>query len=243
MARLRAAPIDSSLALDDAARRLAAQCPIMAALYRANGPPPERTVRANFSGLAQIICGQQVSAASAAAIWRRVSSGIRPFSANAVCAASDQDLAALGLSRPKIKTLQALAAALRSGDLDIRSLNRSADEAVIERLTALHGIGPWTADIYLLFALNRPNAFPVGDLALQLAAGRLFGGADRVAPAELLSRAEQWRPWRAIAARMLWHDYARQRARPATKDALKSRPSRAASDATKAFKSQKKALR
>ncbi|MGQ0457277.1 MAG: DNA-3-methyladenine glycosylase family protein [Hyphomicrobium sp.] len=211
MARLRGAPIDSNAALARAAKSLAGQCTIMAALHRANGPPPMRAIRPDFSGLAQIICGQQVSAASAAAIWRRVSAGFSPLNAASVCAAPDERLAQLGLSRPKIKTLKVLADAVATGGLDFRKLNRASDEDVFSHLTSLHGIGPWTADIYLLFALNRPDAFPAGDLALQLAAGRLFAKDDRIPAAALLELAEQWRPWRAIAARMLWDDYGRRR--------------------------------
>ncbi len=212
---LRSKSIASIVDLETSAEQLALQCRVMSKLYRANGAPPIRDVRPGFSGLVQIICGQQVSAASAAAIWRRVSAGLQPLNAAKVRVASEDELAALGLSRPKIRTLKALAETVASGALDIRALNRMSDDAVIARLTALHGIGPWTADIYLLFALKRADAFPAGDLALQLAAGRLFAKNERLETAALLELAERWRPWRAIAARMLWIDYARSRARPA----------------------------
>ncbi|MFN0218794.1 MAG: DNA-3-methyladenine glycosylase family protein [Hyphomicrobium sp.] len=211
MTRLRTSSIGSADALAAAAESLARRCDVMAALYRANGPPPIRDIRPDFSGLTQIICGQQVSAASAASIWRRVATGLSPLNAAAVRATTDANLAALGLSRPKIRTLKMLAEAVESGALDIRALNRSSDEAVFAQLTALHGIGPWTADIYLLFALKRPDAFPAGDLALQLAAGRLLADQQRLAAPVLLEIAERWRPLRAIAARMLWDDYGRQR--------------------------------
>lgn len=207
----RRASLASAATLTRAAEDLAKQCPLMARLYDELGPPPIRAIRPDFSGLVQIVCGQQVSAASAAAIWRRVATGLGKVDAARIRKSSERDLASLGLSKPKIRTLKALAAAEASGALNIAALNRASDESVFETLTALHGIGPWTAEIYLLFALNRADVFPAGDLALQLAAAHLLEADERFAPAALLDVAERWRPWRAVAARMLWCDYGRRR--------------------------------
>ena len=136
---------------------------------------------------------------------------------------NDVQLAALGLSGAKIRTLKAIAAAILDDGLDITSLSKSPDNVVIEKLTALHGIGPWTADIFLLFALRRADAFAPGDLALQLAVQRVFKLKNRPTPVELEKIAERWRPWRAVAARLLWADYGLAR-----KEIPKSKPPTAA---------------
>lgn len=193
--------------LQNAAKSLSTQCAIMRGIYAATGTPPLRDFSADFAGLAKIITGQQLSIASAAAIWSRVAAAIQPFDASCVLALDDTALAAFGLSRPKIRTLKAVASAIHDDGFDIAGLAREADDVVIERLTALHGIGPWTADIYLLFALRRADAFPAGDLALQLAAQRLLRLDAKPTPAALLDIAERWRPWRGAAARLLWAEY------------------------------------
>ena len=193
---------------------LSAQCRIMRAIAKRTGTPELRDYPANFAGLARIVTGQQLSAASARAIWLRVEAAFNPFEAKAVLAASESDLAALGLSGGKIKTLKAVADAVHAGAVDFRKLNRLSDEAIHSALTSLHGIGPWTADIYLLFALRRTDAFAPGDLALQLAAQRLFKLEERPTPVQLLKIAERWRPWRGAAARLLWADYGLERAKP-----------------------------
>lgn len=190
---------------------LARQCNVMAALYRSNGAPPLRTFDANFSGIAQIIVGQQLSTASANAIWSRVKTGVTPFDALTLLSQTDTALAAYGLSSAKIKTLKALADAVAANKIDVEALSALPDDDIIVQLTSLHGIGPWTADIYLLFALRRADAFAPGDLALQLAAQRLFALNERPTPKDLTMLAERWRPWRAIAARLLWAEYGRAR--------------------------------
>ncbi len=187
---------------------LGKQCHIMRAIAKRSGRPPLREFPADFAGLAKIVTGQQVSAASAAAIWGRVDAGIRPFEAFRLLQCSEAELKSLGLSSGKCRTLRAVAEAVAKGDLNFASLNRADDDAIRSQLTALHGIGPWTADIYLLFALKRADAFPPGDLALQIAAQRLFNLNERPSPLQLLEIAERWRPWRGAAARLLWADYA-----------------------------------
>jgi DNA-3-methyladenine glycosylase II len=207
VAAARYKTITSDRHLKAAANALSQQCKVMSAVYARTGTPPLRDFPANFQGLAKIVTGQQLSAASASAIWNRVASSIQPFEAEALLAMPDRELAALGLSGGKIRTLKAVATAVSDGEIDIDGLALAPEEDVIDRLTALHGIGPWTADIYLLFALRRADAFASGDLALQLAAQRLFKLKDRPTPAKLEAIAERWRPWRAVAARLLWADY------------------------------------
>lgn len=200
--------IETERELAAAVAALSAQCQVMRAIHKRTGLPPLRDFRADFAGLAKIVTGQQVSAASAAAIWARVEAGIRPFDAKRLLAHTDAELKALGLSTGKVKTLRAVADVVAGGGLDFVQLNKSSDDTIRTQLTALHGIGPWTADIYLLFALRRADAFAAGDLALQLAAQRLFKLAERPSPNGLLEIAERWRPWRGAAARLLWADYA-----------------------------------
>ncbi|MBX9684757.1 MAG: DNA-3-methyladenine glycosylase 2 family protein [Hyphomicrobium sp.] len=195
--------------LADGLLALTQQCEIMRTLHDRNGVPPLRKIDASFAGLAKIVVEQQVSAQSAAAIWSRVAAGVRPCNAETVARMPDKRLSELGLSAGKVKTLKALAKAVRNGEVDLTACHRAPDEAVIAQLTAVHGIGPWTADIYLLFALRRADAFAAGDLAMQIAAQRLFALDARPHAGALTELAERWRPWRGIAARMLWADYSR----------------------------------
>jgi DNA-3-methyladenine glycosylase II len=190
---------------------LADQCKVMSRILKRTGLPPPRDFPANFSGLAKIIVGQQLSAQSAAAIWARVAQALFAITPETVQAASDTDLKLLGLSNGKIRTLRALARAVLEDGLDFEALNAASDEIIVQRLTAIHGIGPWTADIYILFALARRDAFAPGDLALQLAAQHHFKLESRPTAEELERIAERWRPARAVAARLLWADYASAR--------------------------------
>jgi DNA-3-methyladenine glycosylase II len=193
---------------------LAENCEIMRAIYTRTGVPPLRDFSADFAGLAKIVTGQQLSVASAAAIWSRVAAAIQPFDAARIVAMPDSALAAFGLSGAKIRTLKAVASAIADDGFDVAALAHVTDAEAIEQLTSLHGIGPWTADIYLLFALRRADAFPAGDLAVQLAVQRLMKLQERPTPSKLTAIAERWRPWRGAAARLLWADYGL--ARPGT---------------------------
>lgn len=191
-----------------ASQMLAEQCAVMRDIHVRTGTPDLRNFSADFMGLAKIVTGQQLSAQSAAAIWKRVADGIAPFEAARVLRMREATLARLGLSRAKIKTLKALARSVASGGLAFDALNAADDDEVVASLTALHGIGPWTADIYLLFALRRADAFPAGDLALQIAVQRRFALVAKPDAGELAGIAERWRPWRGAAAHLLWADYA-----------------------------------
>jgi len=195
-------------AFEIAITRLGRRCRVMRDIHRRTGTPPLRSFTPNFQGLSRVVVGQQLSAQSAAAIWARVESAVRPFNATTLAKTSDEVLKGAGLSAGKIKTLRALSQAVAGGSIRFANLNRRADDDIRAALVGVHGIGPWTADIYLLFALKRADAFPSGDLALQIATQRRFGLGDRPAAAALLEIAERWRPWRGVAAHLLWADYA-----------------------------------
>jgi len=169
--------------------------------------PPLRRREPGFAGLAQIIVGQQLSTASANAIWSRMSDAFDPFHHDAIGRATAARLGKLGLSAAKIKTLKLLAREIRSTRLDLDALaEQDADEAH-KTLTALHGVGPWTADIYLLFCLGNGDAWPTGDLALQEAIRVGLDLASRPTTKEMTALAEVWRPYRGAAAHVWWAYY------------------------------------
>jgi DNA-3-methyladenine glycosylase II len=171
------------------------------------GRPRLRRRPDGFAGLAAIVVSQQLSTASAKAIWDRLEAALDPFNPQMVRRARTAKLARAGLSAPKIRTLKAIARAVDAGDLDLAALSALPADEAHRRLTALHGIGPWTADIYLLFCLGHADAWPAGDLALQEAARLLLGLRARPTSKEMGLLAEAWRPWRGAAACMLWTYY------------------------------------
>ncbi len=187
-------------------RALTKACPHMRTAHDASGMPPLRRQLGGFEGLARIICGQQVSVASAAAIWARFAAAAQPVEARRILRMSDDEMRAAGLSRPKIKTLRAVAAAVKDG-LDFDDLASRDDAEVRARLVSISGIGPWTSDVYLMFCIGRADAFAPGDLALQEAVRLLMGLDARPSADELEVIAERWRPWRGVAARLLWSYY------------------------------------
>lgn len=167
-----------------------------------SGPLPLRRRPDGFGALLHAIVGQQVSTASAAAIWGRVE-GAGFSTQEAVAAASEEALRACGLSRPKVRYAKALADAR----IDYDALRRAPVEDVLATLIAVPGIGRWTAEIYAKFALGHADIFAAGDLALQEAAKLLFGLSERPSEKEMRTMAEAWSPVRAIAARALWAYY------------------------------------
>lgn len=205
--------LDSKEAMARGTRALARRDPLMRRLAAELGPPPLRKRAPGFEGLAQIVVGQQVSTASAAAIWARCLVELAPLTAEAVAAAPEQRFRAAGLSGPKIRTLRAIAASVAAGALPLATLHEHEADKAHGLLTAVSGIGPWTADVYLLFCLGHPDAFAAGDLALQEAAREAAGLAVRPKAAELLAMAETWRPWRGVAAGLLWAYYRRLKSR------------------------------
>lgn len=199
---------DTSEQTQKALRSLSRKCPHMRKAIKVCGPPPERGVDVGFDGLCRIIIDQQVSKAAGAAIWKKFSAGLGgTVSPDAVLFHPPEVLGTMGLSRAKVKYISGMAEAVVSGDLDIDHLATATDDDVMASLTALKGIGRWTAEVYLLFGLKRPDVFPSGDLALQVAAGRLVGLPDRPSIKEMDVIAETWRPHRSVAARMLWMYY------------------------------------
>ena len=181
--------------------------PRMGDLWHRTGSPSLRARKPGFAALLRVIVGQQLSARAAASIWQRMERAGVTGDAAAFLLCEDNALRALGLSRQKIAYGRGLAEAIVSGDLNLRRVHRMADDDAIAALVALKGIGVWSAECYLLFALGRPDIMPADDLALAIAAGRLFGSGEKMNPAELRETAEAWRPWRSAAARLLWHAY------------------------------------
>src|SRR5579862_1949044 len=224
--------IRSEIDLDAALAALTHAEPRFGALVAEAGRPPLRRRPDGFAGLIATVVSQQLSTASASAIWGRLAAAFDPFEAGAILRARPSRLARLGLSAPKIRALKEIARAVTRGDLALASLaDIGADEAHAA-LTAVHGIGPWTADIYLLSCLGHADAWPAGDLALQEAARLAFGLAVRPSAKEMVPLAEPWRPLRAMAARVLWTYYravkGRDGAPVATKTLPKASPKRGA---------------
>jgi DNA-3-methyladenine glycosylase II len=193
--------------LDAALAALTQADPRFAPIIAEAGRPPLRRRPDGYAGLAAAVVSQQLSTASAGAIWGRLAAAFDPFEPQAIIKARPEKLARLGLSKPKIRALKEIARAVVRGEPDLTKLaDIGADEAHAA-LTAVHGIGPWTADIYLLSCLGHADAWPAGDLALQEAARLAFGLAARPSTKDMLPLAEAWRPHRAVAARVLWTYY------------------------------------
>jgi DNA-3-methyladenine glycosylase II len=166
-----------------------------------------RRREAGFAGLCAIVCGQQLSTASAAAIRARLFAAFDPFHHDTVRKARIDKLKRLGLSAPKIKSIREIGKAVSKGRIDLTKVGEMDADAAHAALTALHGVGPWSADIYLLFCLGHADAFPAGDLAVQESARIAFGLRKRPDPKQLTKMAEAWRPWRGVAAHLLWAYY------------------------------------
>lgn len=171
------------------------------------GPIPLRRHAPGFSGLCNIVVSQQVSVASANAIWAKTRACIGEPSALAILGADDQTLRSCGLSAPKIRTLRAIAEAAHTGALPIDMLHTLSVDQAMASLTAVRGIGPWTAEIYLMFYAGHSDVFAAGDLALQEAVKIAFQLPARPSAKVLGAMAEAWSPWRAVAARLFWAYY------------------------------------
>jgi DNA-3-methyladenine glycosylase II len=207
-------PIADEASLAEAAERLRAKDPeLVERMVAIGGRPPLRRREPGFAGLAAIIVSQQVSSASASAIFGRLEARIVPLEAARLAEATEDDLRACGLSAPKIRALRAAAAAIVQGALDLAGLAALDAEDAHKALVTVKGVGPWTADIFLLFCLGHPDAFPAGDLALQEAAKLALSLKRRPDAARLERIAERWRPLRGVAARMLWAYYRGVKAR------------------------------
>ena len=182
-------------------------------LLAVGGPPPMRRREAGFPGLAAIIVSQQVSVASASAILGKLEAQFAPLTPERLAKAADADLRACGLSAPKIRAMRSASDEIAAGRLALDRLHALDAEEAHHALLAIKGVGPWTADIFLLFCLGHPDAFPSGDLALQEAARLALALRSRPDAARLEQIAERWRPWRGVAAHMLWAYYRAVKAR------------------------------
>jgi DNA-3-methyladenine glycosylase II len=181
--------------------------PRLAAVAETAGAFDLRRREGGYPGLCAIVCGQQVSVASAAAMRDRLFAAFDPFHHDAVVSARNDKLKRLGLSNNKIKSIKEIGKAVSTGAIDLNAVGDMDADAAHALLTALHGVGPWTADIYLLFCLGHADAFPAGDLAVQEAARIALNLRKRPDPKALNKIAEAWRPWRGVAAHLMWAYY------------------------------------
>ncbi len=187
---------------------LTALDPIFAESLRVGGPLVRDFSRpGGFPGLLRIVMEQQLSTRVAVALWGKLQAMVGTVTPDSILALSEDDLRACGFSRQKIGYARGLADAVAGGRIDIDAIHRMDDEEAIAALVALKGIGRWTAEIYLMSALGRPDIWPVGDLAIQLGLQRLKGWAEKPTQAQLMAVAEPWRPHRSLAAKLVWHHY------------------------------------
>lgn len=191
-------------------RSLARRDRALRAIARELGHPPLWDREPGFATLVHIILEQQVSLASARAAFERLRAA-GPLTPERFLDYDDAELKAIGFSRQKTAYVRHLAEALVEGRIDLDAIARMPDDDARAELVRLKGVGAWTAEIYLLMALGRPDAWPTGDLALAVAAHRALGLPVRPSYAELDILANAWRPWRGVAARILWHHYLSRR--------------------------------
>lgn len=185
------------------------------ALARGGPLPPLVRREPGFGTLLKIILEQQVSVAAAVAMWRKLEAVCDPLEPTAFLALGDDAVRACGFSRQKAAYGRSLAERIVDGGLDLDALADAPDADAIRTLVQLRGIGRWSAEIYLMFALDRPDVWPADDLAIQLGVQALFGLPARPGRREVDALAEAWRPYRSTAARLIWHDYLAARRRPA----------------------------
>jgi len=201
----------SRRALLKGVRELAKRDEDLAKIVSTFGPPPLWEREQGFHTLIHIILEQQVSLASAKAAYTRLEQAINPLTPKNFLGLTDGELKQIGFSRQKTRYGRELANAIVGGSLNLSGLTELEDEEAKERLMKVKGIGPWTADIYLLMALGRPDIWPDGDLALEVAIQQVKGLLRRPTPEEARKMSEEWQPWRAVAARILWHSYLSER--------------------------------
>src|SRR6476469_10492565 len=199
--------LNSQADLEDAVHALLRNDPRLKPVFALTGMPALRRREPGFTGLAHIVTGQQLSTASAAAIWARVNAAFDPLDPEKLRKARADRLGRLGLSAAKIKTLKSIARELRAERLNLDVLAEEDADAAHNTLTSLHGIGPWTADVYLLFCLGHGDAWPAGDVALQEAIKVGLGLTMRPTPKQMAPLAEPWRPLRGAAAHLWWAYY------------------------------------
>jgi DNA-3-methyladenine glycosylase II len=188
--------------------------PAIAPVVEVCGRIPLRRIEPGFAGLAQIVVSQMVSKASASAIWNRIAAA-GPVTADTYLAHGPEIIATFGLSRAKATALTHIAEAVSSGDLKLEEIALLPEAEAYARLISLRGVGPWTAQVYLMFCVGRADIFPEGDVALRAAIGHAFFKGVRPSVADVVEIARRWSPWRAVAARIFWAYYATQMRRDA----------------------------
>lgn len=189
--------------------------PVFRQILEIAGPPRFRRRRNGFGTLLHIILEQQVSIDAAAAMYHRLVGLCRPFGPTTFLALDDATLRSCGFSRQKMGYARDFAAAVASGRFDFNRLAAAGDEAALAALLAVRGIGRWSAEVYLLFALGRPDIWPAADLGLQVAIREQLALGSRPSELELRRRGEVWRPWRSVAACLFWQSYLHTRGRSA----------------------------
>ncbi|WKA28030.1 DNA-3-methyladenine glycosylase family protein [Bradyrhizobium roseum] len=199
--------LSSQSDLDDAIHALVKQDTRLKPIFERTGMPALRQREPGFAGLAAIVTGQQLSTASASAIWGRLTAAFDPFDHEVIRKTRADRLGRLGLSAAKIKTLKNIARELAAERLNLDVLAEEDADAAHNTLTALHGIGPWTADVYLLFCLGHGDAWPAGDIAIQEAIKVGLGLPARPTIKQMAPLAEPWRPLRGAAAHLWWSYY------------------------------------
>jgi DNA-3-methyladenine glycosylase II len=204
---------EETLAL--AVRELAAVDPDLRGIVERFGPPPMWDRPGGFATLVHIVLEQQVSLASAQAAFDRLCAALDEVTPERFLDLDDAQLLAIGFSRQKTRYVRSLAREVASGALDLDGLAELPDDDVHRALVTLTGIGPWTASIYLLMVLHRPDVWPATDIALATAVGEVKGLARRPDVEQMQTLAARWRPWRSVAARLFWHDYLSRRGRNA----------------------------
>lgn len=186
-------------------RALAARDPQVAAALERFGYPELRTRPPGFEALLRAIVAQQISVQAAASIWKRIETRVAPLTPAAYCAVSDDDLRACGLSRQKLLYMRSLAELVASGEVPLEALDALEDEDAIAQLVKIKGIGRWTAEIYVMFALRRRDVWPADDLGLMVGMQRVKQLRTRPDRKRMLRLGEAWRPWRSAAAHLCWH--------------------------------------
>jgi DNA-3-methyladenine glycosylase II len=180
---------------------------IFADILKTSGYPPNWQHERGFSGLVRIILGQQVSVTSANATYNRLLGIVLVMTPENILLCHQDQLKLAGLSRQKTQYIQDLSRVCISGELDFLQLDQTDDVILRNTLKKIKGIGDWTVDMYLLMSLQRPDAFPSGDLAIAVALQKLYSLDKRPTPKDVAKIAETWQPWRGIATRLLWHYY------------------------------------
>jgi DNA-3-methyladenine glycosylase II len=197
--------------LQEGAKALGKADPDFARIVKAYGLPGLRSRATGFGTVLRIIAGQQVSTFSAQAIARRLDAIAKPMTPEIFIKLTDAELRAVGFSGPKTNYGRSIAEACLDGSFSFRRIARLEDEAAIEEMVKLKGIGRWSAEIYLLFALRRPDLWPVDDLGVMLGYAALKNLPTPVSKKKMLEAGEALRPWRSVAARLLWHYYGLKR--------------------------------